>query len=891
MVRSFLSARLAPFVGVLAGALALLSTAAPALAEAVGEIHLPPGFKAELVYAVPQTTQGSWVSLTVDERGRLIASDQGGGLYRLDPSPLGADPAKTKVEEIPMKFGMAQGLVCKGGDLYAMMNGRIGSFSSGLYRLSDTDHDDQFDRLEQLRVFSGEGEHGPHAVVLGPDGKSLYFTCGNFTALPRYDGTLVPPLWGEDQPLPRIYDPMGHGNNLQAPYGWIARSDLDGNNLEIVSAGYRNAYDIAFNADGELFTFDSDMEWDVGSPWYRPTRICHVVSGSDYGFRSGNGVWPTYYPDTLPSVVDVGAGSPTGMMFGAGSKFPPRYQQALFAGDWSYGNIYAIHLAPSGSSYRGEVERFASAMPLGVTDMAVRPQDGALYFTVGGRSSESAVYRIIYTGDTSPPSPAATNSPALAPPSPAELAAAAAARDQRHALEKLLNPPPADALDKIWPQLSNSDRFIRYAARAALERQPWQSWHERVAAEPDPVARVTALVALARSAQPEEQAEWVEALSGVAFDGAPKDQRLALIRAAALGAIRFDPLMPPTRERLLAQFDKHYPSGDREVDRELAKLLVRLKAPGLVERLLTQLERSATQEEGIDAAISLSAITDGWSTAQRVRLLDWFDAAAKIGGGRSCFGYIVAARDRFTADFPPADRQAFHDRISRPLVEAAEKMDAAARPFVREWKLDELVDLVDHGAGPRNFASGRKMFSAASCYKCHRVAGEGSTVGPDLTGVGRRFGVRDLLKSIVQPSAAISDQYQQIVYDVGGRTIVGRITNIAADTVSISTDMLDPKAAVDVPRREIDEQHPSPVSVMPEGLLNTLSAEEILDLVAFLRAAGTQTTSSSRSRQPSRPQPPPAVSSESVLNSRTATRSGFPGERGSPASCNVKRAG
>ncbi len=64
--------------------------------------------------------------------------------------------------------------------------------------------------------------------------------------------------------------------------------------------GYRNQYDIALNEDGELFTYDADMEWDFGSPWYRPTRVCHATSGSEFGWRSGTGKWPAYYEDSLP---------------------------------------------------------------------------------------------------------------------------------------------------------------------------------------------------------------------------------------------------------------------------------------------------------------------------------------------------------------------------------------------------------------------------------------------------------------------------------------------------------------------------------------------------------------------------------------------------------------
>ncbi len=58
--------------------------------------------------------------------------------------------------------------------------------------------------------------------------------------------------------------------NEKAPGGYVCRVDPDGKNWELVSMGYRNAYDLAFNRSGDLFTFDSDMEWDMNTPWYRP---------------------------------------------------------------------------------------------------------------------------------------------------------------------------------------------------------------------------------------------------------------------------------------------------------------------------------------------------------------------------------------------------------------------------------------------------------------------------------------------------------------------------------------------------------------------------------------------------------------------------------------------
>ena len=150
-----------------------------------------------------------------------------------------------------------------------------------------------------------------------------------------------------------------------------------------------------------MFTYDADMEWDVGTPWYRPTRVNHVTSGSEFGWRSGTGKWPDFYPDSLSSVVDIGPGSPTGIVFGTGAAFPEKYQRALFISDWSYGIIYAVHMKEEGGSFVGEAEQFCSAAALQVSDMIVGPDDGALYFTIGGRRTQSGLYRVTYTGNES----------------------------------------------------------------------------------------------------------------------------------------------------------------------------------------------------------------------------------------------------------------------------------------------------------------------------------------------------------------------------------------------------------------------------------------------------------------------------------------------------------
>ena len=286
-------------------------------------ISVRTGFKVELLYSVPKAKEGSWVALCADPKGRIIVSDQGKlGLFRYDPKS-GA------VEKIDVPVSGAQGLLWAFDALYVNVNGP-GS-SSGLWRVTDTNGDDKLDKAEQIVPLQGGGEHGPHAVLLSEDGKGLYIMGGNHTALPSdLTGSRVPTNWDEDHLLPRNWDGNGHARGILAPGGWVCRVSPDGKERVIQSIGYRNQYDLAINRQGEMFTFDSDMEWDLGMPWYRPTRVCHVVSGSEFGWRSGTGVWPAYYADSLPPVVNVGPASPTGVLMGSGAKFPAKYQDAVY---------------------------------------------------------------------------------------------------------------------------------------------------------------------------------------------------------------------------------------------------------------------------------------------------------------------------------------------------------------------------------------------------------------------------------------------------------------------------------------------------------------------------------------------------------------------------------
>jgi putative heme-binding domain-containing protein len=823
----------------------------PAEATPAEQLTVLPGFRAERVYSPVTETEGSWVSLTVDPKGRLYASGQyDEGVYRLKPPEPGLDAGRTRVERLPVALSGAQGMCWAFGALYAVVS-ENGATPSGLYRVRDTDGDDVLDGVECLRLLEGGGDHGWHGVVPGPDGASLYVVAGNNTRGPALRGSRVPPHFGEDQLLPRLPDAGGHMKDVLAPGGVMYRVSPDGREWERVANGFRNPYDAAFDRDGELFTYDADMEWDMGTPWYRPTRICHVVSGAEFGWRHGSGKWPARFPDSVPAVHDMGPGSPTGVVFGYGAAFPPKYESALFAGDWTFGRIYAVHLEPEGASYRAASEVFVSGVPLPVVDMVVHP-DGALYFLTGGWRSQTGLYRVTHD-PAAAAAPVATGATTATSPAPA----AGEARATRRRLEEWHGRAGAGAVDQIWPRLGDADRSVRFAARVALEWQPPEAWSDRAVRERDPATALGALLALARvsgrdpphrppGAGPPDatvRARPLEALASLDWDQLTGTQRTDWLRALAVTMTRLGPPVDAEQARWRSLLEPRFPSGDRAVDADLVELLAYLNAPGVVPGALAALRAAPSQEDQMHFAKALRGVTAGWTPERRRDYFSWFHTAAGYRGGASFAGFLAMIKADALAVLPPEARAPLTpilDAPPPPSPFAAFGADLAGRTAVGKWTVADLAPALERGLGDRDRDRGRRLFGATGCFVCHRVDGEGGAVGPDLTRLAGRFSPRDALEATLDPNRAISDLYGNVTVTLNsGETLTGRIVyHLHGDVMNLSPDMFSPATTIQVPRRNVRSIERSPVSPMPPGLLDRLTEDEILDLLAFLLGEG-----------------------------------------------------
>ncbi len=366
----------ASFVGRCLSTVAAVCCVAGSLRAALPiDTAVPEGFQVQLV--ADDDLAHDVHCLTLDSRGRIVVS--GPGYVRILRDHDGDGIADDYLTFADGPQSGAQGMYFDGHDLYCTGDG-------GLLRYRDGDGDGRADGPpELLLALKTGGEHCAHSIQRGPDGW-WYVLLGNLAEVTEAHVTR------SQSPVAR---PTG---------GVLMRLTPDFAGREVWADGFRNPYDFCFGPWGELLTFDSDGERDVSLPWYRPTRLFHVLAGCHAGWVTTSWKHPDTYPDMPPVVWHGGRGSPTGIVCYRHTGFPESRHDAVFSLDWTFGRIMAVGLQAQGAVLTGAAEDFLTArgqFGFAATDVDVTPA-GDLVVSVGGRGTRGGVYRITWRGAPSP---------------------------------------------------------------------------------------------------------------------------------------------------------------------------------------------------------------------------------------------------------------------------------------------------------------------------------------------------------------------------------------------------------------------------------------------------------------------------------------------------------
>jgi putative heme-binding domain-containing protein len=174
--------------------------------------------------------------------------------------------------------------------------------------------------------------------------------------------------------------------------------------------------------------------------------------------------------------------------------------------------------------------------------------------------------------------------------------------------------------------------------------------------------------------------------------------------------------------------------------------------------------------------------------------------------------------------------------VAKAKLEPRDALLRDRRPRT-EWTLADLAGPIEEmsHAGGRKFASGRQLFTMANCIACHRLENMGNVFGPDLTKLDPKWKVADVLNEILTPSARINEKFQTNVFELAsGKMVTGLVLEENPDTIKIVENPLAKIEPTILRRGDVLERTRSKTSLMPKGLLDKLTREEILDLVAYV---------------------------------------------------------
>jgi putative membrane-bound dehydrogenase-like protein len=797
------------------------------------------------------------VFVAVDEQGSIGRTPGGGKVLRcVDKDGDG------KADEVKVfaKMDHPRGLISQGRSLWVMHPPTLSVYH-------DDDGDGVADRHEVLvtglttdMITNRGGDHTTNGIRMGIDGW-IYIAVGDYG---------IKQARGKD------------GTTLVLRGGGVLRVRPDGTELEVFATGLRNPFDLAIDPFLNLFTRDNTND---GAGW--DTRVSHLVQTGHYGYTQ---LYANFPDEIMPPLGSFGGGAGTGGLVLQSPLWPTKYRGALYTGDWARSEVYRHELRKHGPTFELQQEGFLKIpRPTGM-DMDAA---GRLY-VASWRGGEASVYVGPNVGFIARVTPRG-----LKPPPLPDLKAADLAQLVRHlggpdpvtrlhaqreilgrgrndeataALVKLASDPGAapegrvaaiftlaqvDGKDarKVLLKLTEDAVVREFALRALTDRKPDLAGLDTkpflaALADESPRVRAQAIISLGRlgdvsaasailplTVRPKGSAMPTKKPVHDQPDPGRVLPHLAVRALVSLGAV----------DACLEALDGPYAPGalwtlrymhDKKAVEGLIKKLGTAWSPEVRRGILVTLIRLYHREA--DYKGSWWGIRPD-STGPYYDRREW-DLSKRIGAV-----ITTAALDADPETAALLRKELARHRVSLKGIPVAAE---AAAPAEKEAPIvvrkadpndpNQIGNLTYEAAAKRALAAkgdvqkGNALFKAQSCAACHTDADGQTPKGPHLVDIGKRYSPAELVESVLKPSAKIAQGFETYRFEMAdGQVHVGFVVSEGAKTVLIRESTGVPLA---LPRDEIESRQRQDRSAMPDGVVDTLTPEQLADLIAYLRS-------------------------------------------------------
>lgn len=827
-------------------------------------VKVPDGFEATLFAAPPKLAYPVALAaaptgelfVAVDEQGSIGRTPGGGKVLRcVDRDGDG------KVDDVTVfaKMDHPRGLIFIDGSLWVLHASSLSVYRDGGKGVADTS-EVLVTGLTSHMVNERGGDHATNGIRMGLDGW-IYIAVGDYGCP----------------------DAKGMDGSRVAIRGGILRVRPDGTDLEVFATGLRNPFDIGMDPFMNLFTRDNDDNraggWDI--------RVSQLFQSAYYGYSQHYANFPD---EIMPPLGQFGGGSGVGTLFLQDERWPEKYRNMLFTGDWGRSEIYRHELKAHGPTFDLKQEVFLKfPRPTGM-DM---DGFGRLYVASwrGGEASTYVGPNVGFVARITPGGLAPAPFPDLKQADLAELARLMSGPNavaRLHSQREILRRGRKSETTQVLVTLA-SDAQAPLAGRAAaiftLKQLDGRESHQSLLtlAEDDTV-REFALRALTDRKQELDGLDTQPFVAALA-DESPRVRAQALISLGRLNDVMVaSSILPltarpegsvlPSRKEVHAQ-----PDADRVIPHLAVRTLISLGAidacldaldgadargalwalrymhdkkavDGLVKKL-GMIRSSELRREILATLVRLyyreADYTGVWwgirpeNTGPYFDAVEW-DQTARIGAvlttavleaDADTAGLIrkELSRHRVALDGLPGVLQ------EKPIVEIeAPVVIRNADPKNPNQTGNMTYDDVARRAlaAKGDAAKGKLLFKAQSCSSCHTDADGQTLKGPHLVDIGKRYSAAELVESILKPSVKIAQGFESYVFEMAdGKIYSGFIVSQSGKALTI-------REATGVPRElklaEIESKAIQKQSNMPEGVVNNLTPEEVADLIAYLQS-------------------------------------------------------